>query len=393
MFELSSFITQTFFVAMVCSVCYGLLLLLTTIPSSEYASRLRTSKNLISACFMACAVILWFTLRHNEVADFPSFAASMMLVVTSVAAVSLSYSLISLLDESIYTRDTFYLNMILIVVTSTILARLIISGFGTAAKVATITYIVLYVLQCTLHIFFFLRVFRKSQQRLENYYDEDENHRLKWIRFCFWIMMLTQVFVLVYFFLPRNVMGIYALWYCLFMLYFTSNYMSFLSSHKIMLDAFAHKALDVNVGVAGSGRSRRRKADVEREQALTREGEAREREFMNLEKNLEKWVAEKKYREFDKSREEIAAELKTTKELLQLYFTLRKGVDFRTWRTELRVADAKVMLLDDKSTSIQIISELSGFSDRSNFHRQFTKIVGVSPKEWRETDGYPQKHS
>jgi len=387
MFELTSFINLTFFVAMVCSLCYGLLLLLITIPSTEYTSRLRTSKNLISACFIACAVILWFTLRQESIADFPKFAATMMLVVTSVSAVALSYALINLLNESIYSRETFYLNMVLIVVTSTILARLMITGNGMATMIAIIIYIVLYVLQCALHTYFFLRVFRDSRRKLDNYYDEDEYHRLRWLRFCFWIMMATQVFVLVYFTMPKMVMGIYALWYCLFMLYFTSNYISFLSTHKLVLDAFAHKALDVE----SSGKRKPKKAEVAREQALSQEGEAREKEFQSLEKNLEKWVADKKYREFDKSREDIADELKTSKELLQLYFVLRKGVDFRTWRTELRVEDAKAMLLEDKKASIQIVSELSGFSDRSNFHRQFTKIVGVSPKEWRETDGHPEK--
>ena len=45
------------------------------------------------------------------------------------------------------------------------------------------------------------------------------------------------------------------------------------------------------------------------------------------------------------------------------------------------------MLIENKDFSINIIGELSGFSDRSNFHRQFVKLVGCSPKQWRESDG------
>ena len=109
----------------------------------------------------------------------------------------------------------------------------------------------------------------------------------------------------------------------------------------------------------------------------------------SLENALDQWVREKRYREYDKSREEIAAELGTTKELLHQYFIVNKGVDFRTWRTELRIEDAKKLLLEDKKLSTNIIGEIAGFSDRSNFHRQFTKIVGCSPKQWRERDGKP----
>ena len=110
-----------------------------------------------------------------------------------------------------------------------------------------------------------------------------------------------------------------------------------------------------------------------------------------LENALEKWVSEKKFREYDKSREEIAAELGTSKEYLHYYFITNKGVDFRTWRTELRIEEAKRLLIEDKNLSINIIGEMSGFSDRSNFHRQFTKTVGCSPKQWRENKGVIQE--
>ena len=73
--------------------------------------------------------------------------------------------------------------------------------------------------------------------------------------------------------------------------------------------------------------------------------------------------------------------------MLHLYFATKLGVDFRTWRTNLRIEEAKTLLLENKDASINIIAEASGFSDKSNFHRQFVKIVGCSPKEWRDADG------
>lgn len=112
-----------------------------------------------------------------------------------------------------------------------------------------------------------------------------------------------------------------------------------------------------------------------------------EAEFRKLEKTLEEWVEQKRFREYDKSREDIARELNTTKEILHHYFITKKGVDFKTWRTELRINEAKRLLLEDKNASTNIIAEASGFSDRSNFHRQFVKIVGCSPKQWRDSDG------
>ena len=98
-------------------------------------------------------------------------------------------------------------------------------------------------------------------------------------------------------------------------------------------------------------------------------------------------MEKKKYREYDKSRDEIAMEIGVNKELMNQYFSQVLGKDFRTWRTELRIEDAKRLLLSDRKSSTNFIGEMVGFSDRSNFHRQFTRIVGCSPKHWRDTEG------
>jgi AraC-like DNA-binding protein len=199
-------------------------------------------------------------------------------------------------------------------------------------------------------------------------------------------MMLTQMFILVYMLLPHGFMKIYTIWYSLFMLYFAANFISFLGSHRLLLDAFAHRAL--------SGRDLVELIESRKKGKKTSETPApaiNEAEYRKLEKALDKWVEEKRYREYDKSREQIARELNTSKEILHHYFITRKGVDFKTWRTVLRIEEAKRLLLEDKDASTNIIAEVAGFSDRSNFHRQFVKIVGCSPKQWRDSDGNPER--
>ena len=114
-------------------------------------------------------------------------------------------------------------------------------------------------------------------------------------------------------------------------------------------------------------------------------------EIRKFERALENWVKQKKFCEYDRSREEVAKELGTTREFLHMYFTMYKGMDFKTWRTELRVEESKKLLLENKEMSTNVIGEIAGFSDRSNFHRQFVKIVGCTPKQWRESGGNPEK--
>lgn len=257
-----------------------------------------------------------------------------------------------------------------------------------------------FLIQSITYIVYFDRAYRQSVKDLENYYDEDEGHKIKWVRFCYMFSMLTNLFILVYLLLywfldyKMEVAALYTLWYLLYMLYLTSNFVTFLSTHKLVLDAFAHKTLSGEelMKRITENRSRKGKKGVERtEPSLL--PQVNDAEFRKLESALEKWVAEKKYRDYDKSREEIVNELHTTREVFHLYFATVKGVDFKTWRTALRIEEAKRLLLENKEISANIIGEVAGFSDRSNFYRQFVRIVGCSPKQWRESGGMEESQS
>ena len=110
-------------------------------------------------------------------------------------------------------------------------------------------------------------------------------------------------------------------------------------------------------------------------------------EVKRLERALRIWVEEKRYRESCINRDQIAVQLNTTRAFLNRYFTQILKTDFNTWRTRLRIDDAKKTLLSHRELPIDLVGEMVGFSDRSNFHRQFTKLTGKTPKLWRESAG------
>jgi AraC-like DNA-binding protein len=307
----------------------------------------------------------------------------MMFVVTAISSAILSFSLMNLLEEG--DNDKFYLNVAIIVIFSCILMRSFWMEPGPLRTFILAESVILFIINCIIHIVLFHRTYLRSVQKIEQYYDEEENNKMKWIRFCYVMMMLTQMFVLVYMLLPRGFMKVYTIWYALFMLYFSANFISFLGSNKLLLDAFAYKTLSGQEIIERIERRKRMKKGAKDSQPL--ESQLTEQEMNKIDRSLVKWVKEKRFRAYDKTREEIAKELNTSKEMLHMFFATRMNVDFKTWRTRLRIEEAKTLLLDNPEMSINIVAELSGFSDRSNFHRQFTKIVGCSPKQWRESAG------
>ena len=365
----------------------GFLLFLIKVPNTEYSRKIAETKNTIAACYMVCFGLFYVSLKFSGIENYEHFSSMMSLVVTAVSSVILSFSLINLLDENASDNDKFYLNVGLVIVFSIIFMRSFWWDLGWKRTLVHVGYTIFFMLQCLGHIMVFRRVYRDSRHKVEQYYDEDEDQKIRWIHFCYTIMMLTQLFILVYRLFPTGFMKVYNVWYSMFLLYFAANFISFLGSHKLMLDAFAYKALS-GQELMVLGRNRKKHDDSKSDEVHAGINEA---EIKKFERSLEKWVKEKRYSEYDKSREEVAKELDVTKEFLHMYFTMYKGVDFKTWRTELRVEESKRLLLENKELSTNVIGEISGFSDRSNFHRQFVRLVGCTPKQWRESDGNLEK--
>ena len=379
----------------------AVLLMLIKIPSSDYSEKLAKSKLAIVVSFMICGFMMFYTMAQygkDYIWDWELLTMLMIYIVVHFSTAIISYSMIALLKTERHRYQNLYLpGLFFSALISFMLLESYKSGNQNYFWTMCIAALTAFLIQSVIYIVYFDKAYKQSLKEFESYYDDDADHKLKWVRFCYVISMLTNLFVLVYlllyWFLPHKmaVASLYTFWYLLYMLYLTSNFLSFLGSHRLVLDAFAYKTLsgqDLMRRIDESRKKKARKAKGKELQDEVHLSDNTEAGLARLEKALEKWVADKRYREYDKTRDDIARELRTSKDLLQLYFSTRMGVDFRTWRTNLRIEEAKTLLLENKDASINIIAEASGFSDKSNFHRQFVKIVGCSPKEWRDSDGH-----
>lgn len=371
----------------------AILLMLIKIPQSDYSAKLANSKHAIVISFLICSFMMFYTMAcygSERIWDWEMFMMITIYIVVHFSTSIISYSMIALLKTEKHKRQNLFMpGLFVSAVISLLLLESYRSGNMTYFWTVCIVALSAFLIQSVTYIVYFDKAYRHSVMSLEKYYDEDEGHKLKWVRFCYIFSMLTNLFILVYLCLywfldnKMEVASLYTLWYLLYMLYLTSNFLSFLGSHRLVLDAFAHDALTGNIF---QGKIQKRKKKHESEVRFNVE-----RDFAKLDKALKEWVENKMFCEYDKTRDQVADELNTTKELLNHYFSVRMGVDFRTWRTNLRIEESKKLLLENVDASINIIAEASGFSDKSNFHRQFVKIVGCSPKQWRDSKGRPDR--
>ena len=109
------------------------------------------------------------------------------------------------------------------------------------------------------------------------------------------------------------------------------------------------------------------------------------RHMDRLEAALAKWLENKGWREPVRTLGEAAERLGTDTRTLYYYFETRIGLDFRTWRTRLRLEDAMRLLADNPALPPATAARISGFSNRSNFSRQFLAYTGLTPAQWRDS--------
>lgn len=105
--------------------------------------------------------------------------------------------------------------------------------------------------------------------------------------------------------------------------------------------------------------------------------------FVAMKNILDDWVAQKGFCESDMTLEAVSEQLGVRRETLSSFCIRNYGMAFLSWRKELRIAEAKRLMSENKDLSFRIIGEMVGIPDRSNFRRQFIDVTGMTPSEWK----------
>ena len=239
------------------STVLAALLMLIKIPMSDYNVKLKNSKHAIIVSFLICSFMMFYTIAQygeSSIWDWEMFTMLTIYIVVHFSTSIISYSMIALLKAGRHKRQNLFMPGLFV---SAVIAFMLLESYRSGNMnyfwFICIVALVAFLIQSITYIVYFDRAYKQSLLELETYYDEDESHKLKWVRFCYVFSMLTNLFVLVYIGMyllldyKMEVASLYTVWYLLYMLYLTSNFISFLGSHKLVLDAFAHNALTGNI--------------------------------------------------------------------------------------------------------------------------------------------------
>lgn len=228
--------------------------------------------------------------------------------------------------------------------------------------------IALYVLQLLRYVHLFRREYGQALKQIEVYYDEDENYRLRWVKVCFYSALGIGVWALVSLFSGQ-------LFYCLFIV-------AYMAYYAYMVHRFYHYTTDARFLLPALAA---RPVPIGEAELTNDEMEHLSEKELLLKAALEQWVANGEWRRGDVGVDDIALSLGTSRNFFRHYFKNRVGTDFRLWRNELRVAEAQRIIAERPDLPLDEVCRRVGFNYLSNFHRQFEKITGTTPADFRKS--------
>ena len=178
----------------------AVLLMLIKIPQSAFSAKLTSAKHGIIVSLLICSLMMFYTVsqyKSMDIWDWDMFTMLAIYIVVHFSTAIISYSMISLLKTERHKRENLFLPGLFV---SAVVAFALIESYrsgdtGTFALVCVVAMTV-FLIQWVTYIVFFDRAYKSALKDMESYYDEDEGHRIKWVKFCYVISMLTNIFFL-----------------------------------------------------------------------------------------------------------------------------------------------------------------------------------------------------
>lgn len=111
---------------------------------------------------------------------------------------------------------------------------------------------------------------------------------------------------------------------------------------------------------------------------------------LRTEDKLRQWEVTNGYANTSLTIDLLARQMGTSAGFMKNFFRHHLHTTFSAWLTDVRIRQAKHLLIDQPGMSVLQIADAVGYDSPSGFSHRFSDIVGISPTQWRDnhtTDG------
>ena len=346
----------------------GLLLLGIRIPEDKSQKRLSVARKYLAISFLILAGISYASYFMQSAAENWNILSTTTLWVASYQAFLFTLTTRTFIQPVAGKKRLVHKEAILITIIGISLVTTSILSSERLFPYVFYPAIGCYLFQLIHYTRLFRGEYKKSLKQLEAYYDEDENDRLLWVKFCFYSALGVGTLALLSLFLNNYFYCVFIILYTAYYTYMVGRFYNYTGDMRFLIpalvDAESRTAIELQPIEEG------KKIFLENEQ--------------KLKAALEQWVEEKNYCRGDIGVDNIVKTLDTDNNFFRYYFREVMQIDFRTWRARLRIAEAQRLMANNPDITLDQLAKITGFNHRANFHRQFQKIAGETPSDYKK---------
>ena len=355
-------------------------LLMLYVPHGKTFRDFRMAKNCISlTCLILGVGNVVSTLMHDDDNDLISY---FIIVIGSLQAVLFTITSLVMLGTVNHLRRFVVVNLVAII-TVAALYGLVYFTFPSFRTVATSVVATLYTLQMAFYTWFYIRKARQSLRILEDSYDDDLPNIYQWTNTLFYSALVIGLFSLIAAIWPvpvvcnifNFVVPAYYAYVCIVIVNYIPRSATIL--HYRTIKEASEAAPQPNA--IESHPDGKPIPSGEDSEAASADGRVEN----PSDALIDRWIAERHYLDNDKTVDEILRLVHASRQQFSNYFMQHYNQQFRTWRREMRIREAQSILEAEPDISTSDLMARVGYNDRSNLHKHFKEIIGMTLQEFR----------
>ncbi len=362
-------------ILIIVTLSMGTVFLVFPVPNSLGLKSYKISLKFLASAYLIIAFLNFVLLIYDLDKSVPEYFSFINLLISSLQALLFTFTLITLLNPEFVGRKRLTNNLFAVFVFP--FAYLILylvfgdctfqnfSNLNTCVRkpsfVLRFVFFLFYCAQLVYFVVLYLKERKIFKEKLNEYFSETTQLRLNWLTYAFFSALLIGLLALGFQVFPRQTFEIlFPMIITVFYFVFAVKYINYNKLYLII-----EPVLELG--------EQKNKIQSENSRINTVWGNYKA-----------KILSEQYYLIEGITLEEMANFLKVGRTTLSNIINSQENVNFNTWINRLRVEEAKKLFLEKPDFSIIRIAEMTGFSEHSNFSRQFKLITGESPSVWRK---------
>jgi len=329
------------------------------IPAKKTLDSYRIARKIMAFNYLTIGLFNLIELLHFSVERDISFSALITVCVAASQAILFTATLISLINIKFISFRTLFKEFIPVIVLTLIsFASFFLNErqfFNPIYYLFTLYYLNLLIR----YSITFRKYYRSYQEKMDNFFSVQSSNLLTWVKTAYYVAMSIGIVVLVSLYLGETFVMLSNVLYIIYFFYFGIHFLNYASIFEEIETAIVSDSKDMI------------------------EDKSLKISFSQLEQAVKEWEMKKSYTESGITIEQVAGEIKTNRTYLSNYLNTYKGFTFNEWINQLRIEEAKNLLITNPRLPVSQIGVMIGLPDKSNFGRQFSKMTGKSPLAWR----------